>query len=201
MRHVAYGNGQIDLLNGDIMKKHVLAIGLLSALAVQANAGGLYISGDVGQSKFSGDLSDSDTAFAVGLGYNLNKNFSLELSHHDLGGVEKHERTFVGLTAIDVNASADASATALSLIAKAPLSDSFDLYGRLGYAKITVDATATGSGGGFSASESISASENKAIFGAGAAYNINEKFALRAEYIKFGDTDISSFTIGASFTF
>lgn len=187
------------------MKKHVLVLGLLAAVALPAAADGVYIFGDIGQTKFSGDTGSSDekdNAVVVGLGYNLNSNFSFELGYHNLGGVDISETIYYpGVGNIDVDGSVDASAVQISAIAKLPLGDSFDVYGRLGYARIKVEATANASAQGINSSESDSASENKAVAGVGAAYKVNEKFALRAEYIKFGNTDISSITVGASYAF
>jgi len=179
------------------MKKHFLVLSLLAAVSTSASAEGVYVFGDIGQSKFSGDLSETDTAYAVGLGYKINPTFSFELGYHDLGGVSLSET----IQDVDVKGSVDASAVQLSATAAFPLSDAFSVYGRLGYAKITLDAKATASYMGQSYTESASDSENKAVYGLGLGYKINEKVSLRAEYQKFGDTDISSITAGISYTF
>ncbi|GGY83250.1 hypothetical protein GCM10011613_30170 [Cellvibrio zantedeschiae] len=184
------------------MRKHALVLGLLAAVALPAAADGFYIYGDLGQSKFSGDTDETDTAAALGLGYKLNNNFSLELGYHDLGGIDISETMYYpGVGNVDVDGSVDASAVQVSALAKLPLNDSFDLFARLGYGRIKLDATATASAQGVTGTESDSASENKPVYGVGAGYKLNEKVGLRAEYIKFGDTDISSFTLGVSYAF
>ncbi|MFO1389422.1 porin family protein [Cellvibrio sp.] len=184
------------------MRKHALVLGLVAAVSLPAAADGLYVFGDVGQSKFSGDISETDNALALGLGYNLNSTFSFELAYHDLGGFGISDSVYepsVGY--IDVDASVDVTAYSLSALAKLPLSEKFDIYGRLGYAHVSIDSKGTGSALGITVPVGVSDSENKATYGVGAAYKVNEKFALRADYVKFGDMDLSSFTVGATYTF
>lgn len=184
------------------MKKHILVASLLAAVTLPAAADGFYVAGDLGQSKFSGDGGGNDTAFAASVGYNINSTFSAELSYHDLGGVDLDETIYEpSVGDIDVNGSIKATATALSAIAKLPVNDSFGVYARLGYSHVKLTADATGSAMGITVPVSTSESANKAIYGVGADYKLNEKVALRADYIKFGDTDISSFTVGASYAF
>lgn len=184
------------------MKKNALVFALLTAITLPAAADGLYIYGDLGQSKFSGDGGDTDTAAAIGLGYKLNSNFSFELGYHDLGGIDMSETIYYpGVGDVDVDGSADASAVQVSALAKLPLNDSFNLFARLGYSRVKLDVSATASAQGISQSDNGSQSENKAIYGVGAEYQLSEKAALRAEYIKFGNTDISSFTLGVTYSF
>jgi len=184
------------------MKKHALVLGLLAAVSLPVAAEGFYAFGDLGQAKYSGDGDETDTAAAIGVGYNLNSTFAFELAYHDLGGLDISDSVYepsVGY--IDVNGSLDVTAVNFSAIAKLPLSESFDLYGRLGYASVKVDSRGTGYAMGITVPVSASESENKATFGLGAAYKVNDKFALRGEYIKFGDLDLSSFTIGGTYAF
>lgn len=184
------------------MRKHALALGVVAAVSFPAAADGLYVFGDVGQSKFSGDISETDKAFALGLGYSLNPSLSVELAYHDLGGFGFSESVFapaLSMSDIYIYSSVNVTAYSLSALAKLPLSDKFDIYGRSGYAHISIDATGTGTG--ITVPLNTSDSENKATYGIGAAYTVNEKFALRADYIKFGDMDLSSFTVGATYTF
>lgn len=108
---------------------------------------------------------------------------------------------YPGFGNVDVNASVDATAIQVSTLARLPLNEKFGVFGRLGYARITLDVSATASAQGMTETEDDSASENKGIYGIGADYQLNEKAALRAEYIKFGDTDISSLTIGVTYSF
>ncbi len=201
LRGLAMGAG-IFIHNGVFMRKHALVLGLLAAVSLPATADGLYVFGDIGQSKFSGDVSETDSAAALGLGYSLNSTFGFELAYHDLGGLDFSDSVYepnVGYIALD--GSIDVTAYSLSAIAKLPLSEKFDIYGRLGYAHISIDSSGTGTVKGVSVPVNASDSENKATFGVGAAYKVNEKFALRADYVKFGDMDLSSFTLGGTYAF
>lgn len=184
------------------MKKHILIGSLLAAVTLPAAADGFYVAGDLGQSKFSGEDGGNDTAFAAGVGYNINSSFSAELSYHDLGGIDISSTEYSpNVGNIDIKGDIKASAVALSAIAKLPVNDSFGVYARLGYSQIKLKADATGYAMGITVPVSMSESENKAIYGIGADYKLNEKAALRAEYIKFSDTEITSFTVGFSYAF
>jgi len=75
------------------------------------------------------------------------------------------------------------------------------VYGRLGFAKIDLDYKYSEDTG---YRESSSDSENKALFGVGASFNVTPEFAIRAEYnqyAKIEDTKFSALTVGATYRF
>lgn len=103
------------------MRKHALALGVVAAVSFPAAADGLYVFGDVGQSKFSGDISETDKAFALGLGYSLNPSLSVELAYHDLGGFGFSESVFapaLSMSDIYIYSSVNVTAYSLSALAK-----------------------------------------------------------------------------------
>lgn len=193
---------RIFIENGVFMIKHVLVLGLLAAVTFPAAAEGVYMYGDAGRSKFSGPVHNQDNALAIGFGYDLNNNLSAELGYHDLGDLTTSEIVYYP-GVYGVGMSVNAKVVHLSAIAKLPLSDTFGIYCRLGYARIKNDITATdyAKDTGISTTINDSMSENKVTFGIGGSFKYNEKISLRAEYIKFGDTDISSTTLGARYAF
>jgi len=183
------------------MKKHLLAMSLLAAVAVPASAEGVYIFGDVGQSKLSieddgWDVSKTDTAFSFGVGYALNSTFALEVAYRDFGKVtlfqDQYEKDRL-----------DSSALQVSVLAKFPVSDAIDIYGRAGVARLTYDWKYQD----FEYPEYNdidSESKSRAFFGIGASYALNDNISLRAEYNRYAKWDeatASALTIGAVYSF
>jgi opacity protein-like surface antigen len=71
------------------MKKQIFAAFVLSVFALPVLADSFYISGDVGQAKWSFDSSsDTDTGFGFAGGYKFNDTFAVELGYRDLGGLK-----------------------------------------------------------------------------------------------------------------
>jgi OmpA-OmpF porin, OOP family len=174
------------------MKKQFLVLGLLAAMTAPAFAEGAYVFGDLGQSTLNASdsesgwkLSKDDTTVGIGAGYSINKNFAVELGYRDYGSVTFFDDVKLEGTAIQASA-----------IGKLPVSDVVDVYGRLGLARVTYEA----SGGG----ESGSDTKTKALFGVGASYALSDKFSLRAEYGRHAEWDdlyASTLTVGAVYNF
>lgn len=179
------------------MKKVVLATGLLTAIALPSFAEGTYVFGDLGQAKYSGDFSESDTSFSVGAGYKFNSTYAVELGYADMGGVGE-SGVYQGYS---YKASVDVSAIQLSGLAYLPFSDKFSAYGRLGLANVKAEATAVVSDGEISESATESDSNTKAVYGLGLAYAASEKVGLRAEYTKYNDVEVSTLNIGVTVQF
>jgi len=182
------------------MKKHFLVLGLLAATAVPASAEGVYIFGDAGQSKFSVDfdgasLSETDTSFAFGVGYAINKTFSFEAAYRDLGGISSDDE--YGESQFDM------SALQASVVAAFPIGSAVNIFGRLGLAQLSYDSSYEDYEDS-DYDESDSDSANKAVYGVGASYTLNENVSLRAEYNKYAEWDgltTSAFTLGAVYSF
>ena len=183
------------------MNKHFLALGLLAALALPAAAEGTYIFGDVGQSKISIDSGDwsvskTDTAVTLGLGYDLSAHLALELSYTDLGKVTTFQDQFE-------KDQLEGSATQFSVLAKLPLNDTVNLYGRLGVAQLSYDTRYQDLQSSAN-NESSSESKTKALVGVGASFALNEHLSLRAEYnqyAKWEEATTSTLTLGVAYAF
>jgi OOP family OmpA-OmpF porin len=156
------------------MKKTLVCISLalLGAQALAADSG-WYVGGDIGSSKFKaeGD-TERKTGFGAFGGYSLNPNVAFEAQVRRLGSWD--------VEGTDVSA----NSLSLSVLAKAPISQQFSLYGRLGVARNSVDV----SEGNYSAS----AHKTKALIGFGAEYLISKEFNLRAEFVNLGNNKIGS---------
>jgi opacity protein-like surface antigen len=178
-----------------LMKKHVLALGLVAAIAVPASANGLYVYGDAGRSTHSVDTKYwkqevSANSFAFGAGYGVNDNFAFEAGYHLIGNYTLDEDDDIKL---------NSSALEVSGVAKYPLNAQFNVYGRLGFAKWSHEFSYEGSG-----YDSYTETTNKAFYGIGASYILNDQVSLRAEYRlyeKWIQAEVSNATIGAVYSF
>jgi opacity protein-like surface antigen len=127
---------------------------------------------------WTGDQKDQ--GYGLFLGYQINKNFGVELSYKDLGESTNNMVYNDGNTIIG---STERQHGSLNIVASMDVANNVKVFGKLGYgatyAKVTgVDNLATGS-----LPDRIGESESKegANYGVGVQYNIN-KFFVRAEY-------------------
>lgn len=185
------------------MKKHLLALSLLAAVAVPASAEGVFIFGDVGRNKASVDvgsweLSKSSNGYSFGVGYAVNKTFSFEATYRDLGKFtffdDEDEKDEVSLSAVEASA-----------VAAYPISPVINVYGRLGVSRLTLDEDYQDFEYSYN-NGSTSETKNMTFFGAGASYSLNDNVSLRAEYVRYSKWDsleltTSRFTVGAVYSF
>jgi OmpA-OmpF porin, OOP family len=191
---------------GKSMKKQLLLASLLSALTLPAMAQGFYILGDIGKSNLEYPayddiaLDESDTAFSFGVGVDLNQFLAIEVAYRDFGSGQDSGIASDDFGDYDWTDTLSASALQGSVVGKLPVNDSFDVFGRLGFANIEVDYDTND--GGFRSSESNS--KTKGFFGVGASYNFTPEFALRTEYSQYAEWDdlkLSVLTVGATYHF
>jgi OOP family OmpA-OmpF porin len=182
------------------MKKNILASLVLSTLiASPVFAEGFYIGADLGSSNMSLDvknnsLDKNNTTWGINGGYKFSPYLAAELGYRNFGKVDEN----YGM----LYTSIEAKAVQASVLASYPFNDAFSVFGRLGVASIK--ATAKAEAGFFGYSESKEETQTKALFGIGAQYAFNKNFSLRAEYnqyAKIEDLKLSTFTVGANYSF
>ncbi|QBC43968.1 porin [Iodobacter fluviatilis] len=182
------------------MKKNILASLVLSTLiASPVFAEGFYIGADLGSSNMSADINDqnfnkNNAAWGINGGYKFSPYLAAELGYRDFGKAE--ENYFIA------SASIKAKAVQASVLASYPFNDAFSVFGRLGVASIKTTAKAESRIFGYSKSKEET--QTKALFGIGAQYAFNKNFSLRAEYnqyAKIEDLKLSTFTVGANYSF
>jgi OOP family OmpA-OmpF porin len=155
----------------------VAALGIAAAMfALSANAQ-WYAGAGVGQSKFKGDLScdgtaplscsDTDTAFKVFGGYQINPNFAAEAAYQDFGKVS--------VSGGGVNASIKSHAFDVSALGMLPFATHFAAYARLGVYFASSDGT---SNVGINASQSNS----NLTYGLGLQWDPMSNLGVRVEY-------------------
>ncbi len=145
-----------------------------------------YFGGTIGPSDGSSYCSgatgceDTDTAWKIFGGYKFTDKLSAEGSYVNLGDLHKN------------GTSSDISAIAANAVGTLPVTDQFDIFGKIGLMRWNSDNT-TGSESGFGAT-----------YGIGAKMHINETTSLRAEWEKFPgietspteDTDVNMLSVG-----
>lgn len=194
------------------MKKQIILASILGALALPVMADNFYVFGDVGQGKTEIDGSDdytfskTATSYSLGAGYNINKFFGVELGYRDFGETKDHFDGVNGTDHYDSVDKYDVTAWQASVIGKLPISNEFNLYGRVGLANIKVDYEAADyyPDGNNPIPYTNSETKTKALIGVGASYDITPQFAVRAEYnqyAKWNDTKLSALTVGATYAF
>jgi len=182
------------------------ALALSAAMAAQADVKpGFYAGASIGTTKLSDDsfensgiaLDDNDTGFKLFGGYAFNNNLAVELSYFDLGKASgSFSDPFIG----DANFDVGVSGLNASVVGRVPVSDTFSLFGKVGFASYDVDGHVTISGVG---SGSDSQSESDLTYGLGAAFNLGPQWELRAEYeaIDVDHGDANMISVGAMYRF
>lgn len=156
----------------------VAVVGIAAAaFALPVSAQQWYVGGGLGQSKFKGDLgcdnsggtscSDTDTAFKIFGGYQVNRNFAAELTYQDFG---KAKAEAGGLTA-----SVKSHAFDISALGMLPFGGQFAAYGRLGVYFASSD-------GDTNFGLSTSHSNNDLTYGLGLQWDPMPNLGVRAEY-------------------
>ena len=145
-----------------------------AALAMDESLRGFYIGGAIGDAavEFEDDESGAsfdgdDTGYKLMVGYRIIPWVAVELNYSDYGDPVDN---FLG---VDLEASYDA--TSASVLGMLPLGG-FDLFGRLGFARLDADFEAVG----FDVSDSDRTTEP--LFGLGAQYRPNPNLAIRVEW-------------------
>lgn len=170
-----------------------------AALAQAPAAPGWYAGGSLGQSEAKDtdcsppltSCDDKDTAWKIFGGYQINRNFAVELGYTNLGEFSA--------SGPGVNASIESKAWEVMGVGSFPVADRFSLYGKLGFYRAESEATSNIPG--------VSADESNTglAFGIGAQYDFTRSVAVRAEWQRYsdvgggniGETDLDVLSIGA----
>jgi len=173
-----------------------LAMGSAAVSAADADPG-FYVGAGIGEATIELDdvgFDDGDTAFKLFGGYRFNPYFGIELAYFDGGTAEEGQAGFPGTIEIE------STGVNLSAMVTAPFGEQFELFAKLGYASLDFEVSANIFGMQVASDDDT---EEELSYGAGVAFNINESFALRAEYEAFDldDADASVATISAVFRF
>ncbi len=179
------------------MKKFAIAAAALLFLSPAVMAGA-YVGASVGQADtgISGGglgTDGDDTGWKLMGGYTFMKFVGVEASYRDLGGLSET----VGTTSFTT----DASSMEVFGVGFLPLGEKFDVFAKLGYARIEMDATISDPTI-FPVPLSVSVSDNELAYGAGMNWAVAPKIAVRLEYEAFDTADtVNMFSVGGLFKF
>jgi OOP family OmpA-OmpF porin len=157
----------------------------LPKLALSQDIPGWYIGIGIGQSNAKGacdgvsgpgiTCDETDTAGKILGGYQLSRNFALELAYADLG---QAKATFAGFGSATIGA----KGFEFTGIGMLPIAERFSLLARAGLFSWKVDAEdGTGLVG------SASASGTDLTYGFGVKFDFTKDFAIRAEWQRYKD--------------
>lgn len=178
-----------------------VAVLVAASCALAAPAGaqstGFYAGGSVGRSTVDlcDDLNglgltgcdDSDTGFKLFGGYEINRNFAVELGFVDLGEISA--------TGPGGTATAETDGFQVAAVGMLPINPQFGIFGKLG--AYMWDLSASGPGG------SLSDDGTDIMFGAGVSWRFMPQLSLRGEWERFdiGGDDVDLLSVGLQFAF
>lgn len=171
------------------MKKYLplafLGMSFLSNAVLAENG---YFGFGVGSATYTeDDFEESDTGLNIYGGVKANQNLGLEVSYMDFG---KQEGNYYGY-----DASVEATGIGFAAVGFLPLSDNFDLFGKVGLLAWDVDVSLGGLSGNDDGSD--------LLFGFGAVFQLSEQFALRGawEFVDLDGADLDMLSINAQINF
>lgn len=161
-----------------MIKKIVIAatLAILGTSAMAANgAPNIYVGGDIGSTKYKG-FDDRETSSGAFAGYNFNETFALEAGYRVLADFDTTKVT----------------QASLSMVATAPISPGFNVYGRLGYNRLEEKTEIL----------SINDTEHDSsfLYGVGLSYDFTPTISGRVEVQK-PNSDLTNVSAGIAFKF
>ena len=141
-----------------------------------------YAGIDVGSTKIEG--VDREGGYGAFLGYKFNQSVAIEGGYHRLADTEFRSGPVRGDVTVDQ--------IALSVVGTLPLSNGFDVYGRLGYNRLEAEADVAG----FTGKEH----DSNALYGLGLGYSFSPVVHGRMEVQKPA-SDTTRILAGVAFRF
>ncbi|HHC73971.1 MAG TPA: hypothetical protein ENK78_02705 [Thiothrix sp.] len=159
----------------------------------QDNCPTIEANGDYYGASTSCDRNSDDMAWKIYGGYKFMPNFGVEGAYTDFG---QYSSTMTEeSTGYAATANYEGQAVSVAAVASAPISDKFEVFGKLGVAHWKRDAYTDDNSYVKHKDEG-----NDLLIGAGANVHINENFGIRGEVEHFDDLDVNLVTIGGTFS-
>ncbi len=194
------------------MKKNILALVLLSAIATPAmadNAGKVYVAGNLGTASLVNAtvtingipytyVNPGTISFAAG--YQFSPNIAAEVGYTSFGDTM--------LTSTTGEVTLSTNSVTLTALAMYPLTADLDLIGKVGMSSNHATQKATGNLYYTDGTQSKSTSQSDMLFGIGAQYHATSHLRLRAQFENFGKFSggsaplaITTFSLGIAYLF
>jgi OOP family OmpA-OmpF porin len=183
----------------------VLALGLAAAAPAAAQDSGVYLGASLGTGESTnacegivGTCDDTDTAYRLFGGYQMNRNFAWELGYANLGDVTASGTA----NGTPVNFEVTKKALDFSGIVTLPVSERFALFGRLGIYRSQAERRGSG--------VTVGGSHNSSFtWGLGLRFDLWRALAVRAEWQHYpdiggaaaGKDDVNLLTLGVVMPF
>ncbi len=165
----------------------VAALAIASSSSIAAEPAPFYAGVDVSTTKFEG-MRDRQTGYGAFLGYQINENFAVEGAYRRAADFD----VYTGLGATVQKGESTLDQASVSVIGKLPLSNGFNLYGRLGYVHLDEDHKYS--------DFKYSASHSRALYGVGVGYAITPAVEARVE-VQRPHQEMTSVNAGVAFKF
>ena len=180
-----------------------LAVMVMTPLFAMAQSK-MYVAVDAGSANYSGVTVALGTypnpgTFSAAFGYRVIDRLALEVGGTAFGNSS--------LIASNVTGTVQASSWGIRAVGDLPLGAGFSLIGNAGIGFNSQQITASSS----TTTVTVSGSSTSPVFGVGAQYNFNHRFALRAQYENYGsfgqfgttggNMTASTFTLGGMVNF
>lgn len=235
----------INNMKGVIMSKTVVAIAstiATLACATPAFAGDFYVYGSAGQSDIglgksnldgflnngltnkgvtnlapSSSVSNTDTGYKLGVGYQFNPYVAVEGAYVDLGKATYSYNATGTLGGANgtANATGDVKVSGVnfSVVGILPVNSDFNLFGKVGMlvgeAKANINGSASAGATSVTYNAGGTKSQSALSYGIGVSYNVTKQISLRAEYEEFdlkgiaatGDPKANLFSVGVGYKF
>ena len=186
-------------------RKLIVCVGVLTLIVLSNTAvaqGDFYVLGSLGNTdidvsfKAEYQIAGGRGSYKLGAGYAFNRYLSLEAAYSDFGN--EHARTDCppGLVCAEmlfpIRTTADSKAYSFSAIGGIPLTDRFDVYGKIGVASWDID---------FAGSSSVfDASGEDLFYGAGVRWSLDRQWRIFAEFNKV-EIGLDTAGIGVNYHF
>lgn len=169
------------------MKKSLLTLALMSAVAAPAYAENMYGSLALGSAASteltSGSGTQSGTSYSLMFGYEVNKYLAAEVGYTSL--LSSASTSGAKLTGNDTSQSRTNTVSGFEIAAAAswPINEQFSVFYRLGYAMMSASASFSGAGTGYTYTGSVpSYNLNGMVYGPGVKYTVTKGMDLRVGY-------------------
>lgn len=148
------------------------------------------------------DVDDNDLGWKLFAGYNFNQYFGVELGYVDLGEAEA-DVTITAPTAVTANIDAEADGFTFAGIARYPVNEKFDVFGKVGAFVWDVEGTASVTSGATTAALNAEDDGTDIMFGFGAEYEIRNNIGVRIEWERYevDSEDADLFSLGLEYDF
>lgn len=175
------------------------------AMAQSMDDRSFYVGGSLGQAEAGNwcdtsgtglglaSCDDEDTGWKAFAGYRFSRNLAVEASYINFGDYTATV-TFGGASA---TVNADATAWGLAAVGIFPVSERFDLFGKLGFVRGETEADVVIGG----TTVTVGDDGTEMHYGFGATYNLSRNLGIRAEWENVNDADLSLLSLGVQYRF